>query len=29
MSTIRIVRDYPYPPALLWRALTDPGLIPR
>ena len=29
MSAIRIVRDYPYPPAIVWRALTDPGLIPR
>jgi uncharacterized protein YndB with AHSA1/START domain len=28
MSEIRIVRDYPYPVALVWRALTDPGLIP-
>ncbi|HEY0937013.1 MAG TPA: SRPBCC domain-containing protein, partial [Trebonia sp.] len=25
----RIVRDYPYPVPLVWRALTDPGLIPR
>ncbi|HEX3955515.1 MAG TPA: SRPBCC domain-containing protein [Trebonia sp.] len=29
MSEIRIVRDYPYPVARVWRALTDPGLIPR
>jgi uncharacterized protein YndB with AHSA1/START domain len=29
MSEIRIVRDYPYPVRLVWRALTDPGLIPR
>jgi uncharacterized protein YndB with AHSA1/START domain len=29
VSEIRIVRDYPYPPSLVWRALTDPGLIPR
>jgi uncharacterized protein YndB with AHSA1/START domain len=28
MSEIRIVRDYPYPLALVWRALTDPDLIP-
>jgi uncharacterized protein YndB with AHSA1/START domain len=28
MSEIRIVRDYPYPVALVWRALTDPDLIP-
>ena len=29
MSDIRIVRDYPHPPAKVWRALTDPALIPR
>ena len=29
MSEIRIVRDYPYPVAELWRALTDPELVPR
>ena len=28
MSDIRIVRDYPYPPAKVWRAVTDPALIP-
>ena len=28
MSEIRIVRDYPYPATRVWRALTDPGLIP-
>jgi len=28
MSEIRIVRDYPYPVGMVWRALTDPGLIP-
>ncbi|MCO5968639.1 SRPBCC family protein [Actinoallomurus soli] len=28
MSEIRIVRDYPYPRAKVWRALTDPELIP-
>ena len=27
MSKIRIVRDYPHPPAKVWRALTDPTLI--
>ncbi len=29
MSEIRIVRDYPYPVARVWRALTDPDLVPR
>jgi uncharacterized protein YndB with AHSA1/START domain len=29
MTSIRIVRDYPYPPAAVWRAVTDPDLIPR
>jgi uncharacterized protein YndB with AHSA1/START domain len=28
MSDIRIVHDYPYPPANVWRAVTDPALIP-
>jgi uncharacterized protein YndB with AHSA1/START domain len=28
MSEIRIVRDYPYPVATVWRALTDPDLVP-
>jgi len=28
VSEIRIVRDYPYPVTRVWRALTDPGLIP-
>jgi uncharacterized protein YndB with AHSA1/START domain len=28
MSEIRIVRDYPYPAATVWRALTDPDLVP-
>jgi uncharacterized protein YndB with AHSA1/START domain len=28
MSVIRIVRDYPHPPAKVWRAVTDPELIP-
>jgi len=27
MTDIRIVRDYPHPPAKVWRALTDPALI--
>jgi uncharacterized protein YndB with AHSA1/START domain len=29
VSDIRIVRDYPHPPAKVWRAVTDPELIPR
>jgi uncharacterized protein YndB with AHSA1/START domain len=28
MSDIRIVRDYPYPVTTVWRALTEPDLIP-
>ena len=28
MSEIHIVRDYPYPPAKVWRAVTDPALVP-
>ena len=28
MSEIRIVRDYPHPPEKVWRAVTDPALIP-
>jgi uncharacterized protein YndB with AHSA1/START domain len=28
VSEIRIVRDYPYLVTRVWRALTDPGLIP-
>jgi uncharacterized protein YndB with AHSA1/START domain len=28
VSEIRIVRDYPYPVLTLWRALTDPELVP-
>jgi uncharacterized protein YndB with AHSA1/START domain len=28
MSEIRIVRDYAYPVTKVWRALTDPDLIP-
>ena len=27
MSDIRIVREYPHPPAKVWRALTDPALM--
>jgi uncharacterized protein YndB with AHSA1/START domain len=29
VSDIRIVRDYPQSPATVWRAVTDPALIPR
>ena len=29
MSEIRIVRHYPHPVEAVWRALTDPALIPR
>jgi uncharacterized protein YndB with AHSA1/START domain len=28
MSEILIVRNYPDPPTKVWRALTDPGLVP-
>jgi uncharacterized protein YndB with AHSA1/START domain len=28
VSDIRIVRDYPHSPAKVWRAVTDPALIP-
>jgi len=28
VSAIRIVRDYPHPPAKVWRAVTDPALVP-
>jgi uncharacterized protein YndB with AHSA1/START domain len=27
MTDIRVVRDYPHPPAKVWRALTDPNLM--
>ncbi|NUP06258.1 MAG: SRPBCC domain-containing protein [Polyangiaceae bacterium] len=27
MTDIRIVREYPHPPAKVWRALTDPALL--
>jgi uncharacterized protein YndB with AHSA1/START domain len=29
MSEIRIARDYPHSPATVWRAVTDPELVPR
>ncbi|MEU4253777.1 SRPBCC domain-containing protein [Amycolatopsis sp. NPDC026612] len=29
MSAITIVRDYPHSPLKVWRAVTDPALIPR
>lgn len=29
MNEIRIIRDYPYPVTTVWRALTDPALVPR
>jgi uncharacterized protein YndB with AHSA1/START domain len=28
MSAIHLVHDYPYPPAKVWAAMTDPELIP-
>ena len=28
MSDIHIVRDYPHPVAKVWRAVTDPALVP-
>ncbi len=28
MSEMSIVRDYPYPVTTVWRALTDPSLVP-
>jgi uncharacterized protein YndB with AHSA1/START domain len=29
MSEIHIVREYPHPVGTVWRALTDPELVPR
>jgi uncharacterized protein YndB with AHSA1/START domain len=29
MAKIRIVRDYPYPPVMVWHAVTDPELVAR
>lgn len=29
MTDIHIVCDYPHPPAMLWRAVTDPELVAR
>jgi uncharacterized protein YndB with AHSA1/START domain len=29
VSEMHIVRDYPYPVITVWRALTDPALVPR
>jgi uncharacterized protein YndB with AHSA1/START domain len=29
MSDIHITRVYPYSPEQVWRAVTDPGLVPR
>lgn len=28
MTDIRITRDYPHPPEKVWRAVTDPALVP-
>ena len=28
MSATRIVHDYPHPPTKVWRAVTDPALVP-
>src|SRR5262245_42912581 len=28
MSGYHVVRDYPHSPQKVWRALTDPGLVP-
>jgi len=28
MSAIHLVQDYPDPPAKVWRAVTDPALVP-
>jgi uncharacterized protein YndB with AHSA1/START domain len=29
MTEIKIIRDYPQPPHQVWRAVTDPELVPR
>lgn len=29
MTDIRITRDYPHAPPVVWRAVTDPALVPR
>ena len=29
MSEFRVVRHYPHPVEVVWRALTDPDLVPR
>jgi uncharacterized protein YndB with AHSA1/START domain len=29
MTDIHIVCDYPHPPAMVWRAVTDPELVAR
>jgi uncharacterized protein YndB with AHSA1/START domain len=29
MTDIRITRDYPHPPAKVWRTVTDPEIVPR
>ena len=28
MAEIRITRDYSHPPEIVWRAMTDPSLVP-
>jgi uncharacterized protein YndB with AHSA1/START domain len=28
MTEIRIMREYPHPPSKVWRAVTDPELVP-
>ncbi len=29
MSEIHLTRDYPHPPRKVWRAVTDPDIVPR